>query len=280
MTVENVPSDPSRAHVSSVTLADLAFAVPIVSADAPVSEVDRLFRRDRTLRGVIVRSASGVTLLSREQLDFELSGPFGYGRSLHARSRVADVAVHGDVVLPGHATLSEAANVLLSRPAEQRYRDALVDDAGNLKVVGVSAVFAELAAIFRHVSLHDPLTGLPNRRLLDECGLALARTQMPASRIAMLYIDLDGFKVVNDSFGHKAGDEVLAHLRRTAAFVCPPGRRRGPARGRRVRGTAGRCQRSASAGDRGPHCVNGLRAVRLRRSTALPVGVGGLRDGR
>ena len=59
---------------------------------------------------------------------------------------------------------------------------------------------------------HDPLTGLANRALLAErftTALAKASTRTPAPTIGLLFIDLDGFKPVNDTYGHAAGDEVL-----------------------------------------------------------------------
>jgi diguanylate cyclase (GGDEF)-like protein len=65
---------------------------------------------------------------------------------------------------------------------------------------------------FEHASLHDSLTGLPNRRKLLaalEEAAASARAATPARSIAVLYVDLDGFKQVNDSLGHHAGDEFL-----------------------------------------------------------------------
>jgi diguanylate cyclase (GGDEF)-like protein/PAS domain S-box-containing protein len=75
-----------------------------------------------------------------------------------------------------------------------------------------------------HQALHDELTGLANRRLfMDRLDLAQARSNRPGHTVGLLYIDLDGFKAINDTLGHDAGDEVLiavagrlrAHMRTT-----------------------------------------------------------------
>jgi diguanylate cyclase (GGDEF)-like protein/PAS domain S-box-containing protein len=72
----------------------------------------------------------------------------------------------------------------------------------------------------RHAALHDPLTGLPNRTLaLDRLSQALARRQREGIEVGVLMLDLDRFKIINDSLGHAAGDEALLALapRLTAA---------------------------------------------------------------
>jgi diguanylate cyclase (GGDEF)-like protein/PAS domain S-box-containing protein len=59
-------------------------------------------------------------------------------------------------------------------------------------------------------ALHDPLTGLPNRTLfMDRLGTVMGRSNRRRGRVAVLFVDLDRFKVINDSLGHDAGDQVL-----------------------------------------------------------------------
>lgn len=64
-----------------------------------------------------------------------------------------------------------------------------------------------------HDALHDPLTGLANRVLLrDHLERALARQGRSPGTVALLFVDLDDFKRVNDSFGHATGDQILRHV--------------------------------------------------------------------
>jgi diguanylate cyclase (GGDEF)-like protein/PAS domain S-box-containing protein len=75
-----------------------------------------------------------------------------------------------------------------------------------------------------HQAFHDPLTGLANRALLlDRLGQALARAERHDSEIAVLLLDLDRFKVVNESLGHEAGDQLLVEVGQRLARCLQPG---------------------------------------------------------
>ena len=96
-------------------------------------------------------------------------------------------------------------------------------------VVGVSTIARDigdrkrLESSLRHQALHDALTGLPNRALLDDrMSHALTAAHSRGSTVAVLFLDLDRFKVLNDAEGHAAGDAVLVEVaHRLLAAVRP-----------------------------------------------------------
>lgn len=91
---------------------------------------------------------------------------------------------------------------------------AICDDAGEVsRYVGVCSDITQQwnkEQRVQHMALHDGLTGLPNRSLLMErIGQLIAMSTREPRHIALMFLDLDGFKLVNDTWGHEMGDQVL-----------------------------------------------------------------------
>ena len=109
-----------------------------------------------------------------------------------------------------------------SLPVDSDYRDFIRVAASQIATSAIVAHSAakerEMAAEAQHRARHDTLTGLPNRTALFEELEKLSSTGVrPAGeRAAFLFVDLDGFKKVNDTFGHQAGDDLL---RETAGLL-------------------------------------------------------------
>jgi len=103
------------------------------------------------------------------------------------------------------------------RPDELLYLQA----SANVLADAITRLRAEQDT--RHQALHDPLTGLPNRALFaDRLTVALLQADR-RGMVAVLFLDLDHFKLINDSRGHRAGDELLQRLAARLSTVMRPG---------------------------------------------------------
>ncbi len=121
----------------------------------------------------------------------------------------------GDVS-PGVENALEKSEAVESKVQDASEALSLVNEALTEEVQERHILDAQLATVTRqadearHASLHDPLTGLPNRALFNdrlEHGLAVANRN--GDRFAVMFLDLDNFKMINDSYGHDLGDLVL-----------------------------------------------------------------------
>jgi diguanylate cyclase (GGDEF)-like protein/PAS domain S-box-containing protein len=106
------------------------------------------------------------------------------------------------------------ALVVQSYSGQARYT---ADDVELLQFVSTQVAAAierkQVETWLKHTARHDPLTDLPNRALfLDRLQIALAWARRDEAQLALLYIDLDMFKQVNDSLGHAAGDMLLQQI--------------------------------------------------------------------
>ena len=205
----------SSTGAQTTTLKEAADQPVIVGGDVRCAEVEALFTADSSLSSVLVMLPDRVTVMPRGRFAAEYVGPLGYGRALYQRRPIAALATGFALVLPDSTGLGRAADLAMQRPEVERYDDVVVAAGdGTYGVVSVGSLLDSLAEHFAELALYDPLTGLPNRRLLAQrLGEAVAEQSPSATRtVALVVIDLDGFKMVNDSLGHSAGDRLLTHI--------------------------------------------------------------------
>jgi diguanylate cyclase len=169
--------------------------------------------------------AAALTLLGERSfacvlLDLQLPDGGGTEALAHVRTAALDVPVlvmtdSDDEQLALEAVREGAQDVLVR---------GRVDEQGLRRAVTLAIERKRVESRLAHQVLHDDLTGLPNRALfLDRLGQALSRLGRHSTSVAVLFLDLDRFKAVNDAFGHAAGDELLRAVAARLASVLRAG---------------------------------------------------------
>ena len=153
--------------------------------------------------------ASRELLNHDADLQLVLYAPEGPEADHHIRTRVGA----SDRVLVLKKPFGSVDLVLLARSLQARWADGL---RGLARGGGVEHAGYEHGAQTAAVLLHDPLTGLPNRTLFtDRLAAAIERQERhPELHFAVVFIDLDRFKLINDSLGHSVGDILLIEVAR------------------------------------------------------------------
>jgi len=151
-------------------------------------------------------------------VDYRLPDGSGIELARTLKERDPEVPV---LLLTGYASLDSAVasvgqlDAYLIKPVApqtflQTTQNAL---ARRGLVVENRSLVERLQRLNAYQALYDPLTGLPNRALLDDrLGQALATARRAGNLLAVLFVDLDTFKVVNDLFGHHVGDQLLRQM--------------------------------------------------------------------
>jgi diguanylate cyclase (GGDEF)-like protein len=172
---------------------------------------------------LIMVAARRARLESRRQADSDLQMPPGLGRS-----RWLGVALpYGPVIAVFCLILINLAN---GTPLTQPTRLASTG-IGLLLIIRQLVALSEnrslLAAVgntlrrLEHQSSHDALTGLPNRLYLTRCIEDTERSQPPSGQGAVLLLNLDRFRQVNETLGHSYGDQLLRHVANTLTATLP-----------------------------------------------------------
>lgn len=207
-----------NAGATAAVVANLVRPVTPVRPETPAEVVRDRYTADQTLLALPVVDHHGCVLgiLNRFRFLERLSARFG--RELAARKSVAEL-MEPALVIDDQTPLDEVGSRLAADPGRFVLDGFVVTAGGRYRGVATAFDLFRAATERRHAELafrahHDSLTGLPNRAAFEARLAAALATVSAGASTALLCIDLDHFKEINDSLGHRLGDQVLSTVAR------------------------------------------------------------------
>ncbi|HEX6489481.1 MAG TPA: EAL domain-containing protein [Candidatus Dormibacteraeota bacterium] len=198
-----------------------------IFADETGQNLHKRFHDNPRLMSAVVRrrgGEAGVGNISRLDFYREMTGRLGFGHALRNQRPIDSLVVWDPLEFDAETPIDRATGLVLQR-GDRRYEDVIVTwKDGRVGTVSPQVLFEALAGLYGHEAMHDPLTGLANRTLLiDRLHHALESARRTKARPAVLFLDLDDFKMVNDTLGHDRGDRLLVLIAERLQSVVRPG---------------------------------------------------------
>ncbi len=203
-----------RPDTSSPRACVLMRPAPYVAPTMPLLNVYDTFRNHPDLMVLpVVQEGRPVGLINRFKLHEMFSQPFT--RELHGRKPISMFMASNPVVVDKNVSLDDLARIIIDAGMQHMYDGFILTEQGKYAGIGnghdlLGAITERKQAHLFYLAHYDALTDLPNRLLFkDRLGQACTRSQRNGHSVALMFLDLDRFKLINDTLGHSVGDRLL-----------------------------------------------------------------------
>ena len=207
-----------RNHYINSTVESLLREVPSVKESTDCSKVLDMFHQSKTLFAIPVvnekKRPTGIVI----RQDFIEHFSKLYMKELKGKKPISEMMDHAPIIVDKGTAIEDVARIILDAGIHHMVSGFIITE--DKKYMGMANGYDLLNEITRQKQKHlfdlahfDQLTGLPNRTLfIERLSQALSMFSRSQQKISLLFIDLDGFKPVNDTYGHSVGDKLLKEV--------------------------------------------------------------------